>query len=108
MNQRSNQAINVYHKQKTLSLILGVLMLSVTLLSVIYIAREADHNCVDSNCPICESIQQCEHNLKQVGSGVIGQCVQIVIAAFFVRVLITIVQPILCNSLVAQKIRLNN
>lgn len=38
-------------------------------LSVLFIAQEADHDCIGQGCPICAAIQRCENAARLFGSG---------------------------------------
>ena len=50
---------------------LAVVLLAVVLISSWYIAEEAGHDCTGENCPVCETIRQCETVLRHVGLGVL-------------------------------------
>lgn len=51
--------------------LLAVVLLAVVLVSSFYIAGEADHDCAGEDCPICETIRQCEAVLQHVGLGIL-------------------------------------
>lgn len=108
MKIKFHYSSKLYHLQKTFALVISLFMLFITLFSVIYMAREAEHSCVNQDCPICQSVKQCENNLKQIGSGAIVRSIQITTIVFLGYIFISAVQPILCNSLVHQKIRFDN
>ena len=87
---------------------MGLAILFVMFFSAFYIAAEAHHHCTGENCPVCVRIQQCEKQIRQLGSGAAVQAVVAVIAAFFVlpqqvcNVSLSVPTP------VSQKVRMNN
>lgn len=95
-------------KQKTLAFITCMAFIAVALFSMLFIVKEADHDCTGENCPVCACIHQAEQTLKQLGTGDTGRTLIVpalssVIVAFSLAVLFT---P--CVSLISQKVRLNN
>lgn len=46
---------------------IGMIMLFAVLFSSFYIASEADHDCMGSDCPVCGFVQQCENTLHSFG-----------------------------------------
>ena len=57
-------------KKRIISLIVAVAVIFVMLYSVLYIAAEANHDCVGENCPICYQISVCENTLKNLSLAV--------------------------------------
>ena len=57
-------------KKRIISLIVAVAVFFVMLYSVLYIAAEANHDCVGENCPICYQISVCENTLKNLSLAV--------------------------------------
>ena len=51
-------------KKRIAALLLAVTVLLVMLYSALFIAAEADHDCVGENCPICYQISVCQNALK--------------------------------------------
>lgn len=43
-------------KQRLLAQIICILFLCVTVFSMIFFAEEADHQCTDTQCPVCTCI----------------------------------------------------
>ena len=41
----------------------------VAFFSLLFIAKEAHHDCTGEDCPVCACIHQAEQTLKQIGSG---------------------------------------
>ena len=46
-------------KKRIISLVVAAAVLFVMLYSALYIAAEANHDCVGENCPICYQINVC-------------------------------------------------
>lgn len=88
--------------------ILAAVLLAVVLVSSFYIAGEAGHDCEGENCPVCETIRQCEAVLRQAGLGVILAASTVVPAVWIV------LSGSLCphnpvqETLVSMKVRLND
>lgn len=57
-------------KKRIISLVVAVAVFFVMLYSALYIAAEANHNCVGENCPICYQISVCENTLKNLSLAV--------------------------------------
>ena len=94
--------------KKILAVIISVLMASVLLFSVFYIAAEADHECEGAHCHVCECIEICAGLLQRFGF----ESEHTLVAAAAVFALISV---IFCyekvrseNTPVTLKVRLNN
>ena len=57
-------------KKRIAALVLAVIVLFVMLYSALFIAAEADHDCVGENCPICYQINVCQNALKNLSLAV--------------------------------------
>ena len=57
-------------KKRIVSLVVAVAVIFVMLYSALYIAAEANHDCVGENCPICYQISVCENTLKNLSLAV--------------------------------------
>ena len=57
-------------KKRIAALVLAVTVLFVMLYSALFIAAEADHDCVGENCPICYQINVCQNTLKSLSLAV--------------------------------------
>ena len=57
-------------KKRIAALLLAVTVLLVMLYSALFIAAEADHDCVGENCPICYQINVCQNALKNLSLAV--------------------------------------
>lgn len=66
-------------KKRIISLVVAVAVLFVMLYSALFIAAEADHDCVGENCQICYQISVCENTLKNLSLAV---CAVAFVAAF--------------------------
>jgi len=66
-------------KKKVIAVFLTVALLFVMLYSALFIAAEADHDCVGENCPICYQINVCQNALKNLSLAV---CAAAFAAAF--------------------------
>ena len=66
-------------KKRIAALLLAVTVLLVMLYSALFIAAEADHDCVGEGCPICYQVDACQNTLKSLSLAV---CVTAVAVAF--------------------------
>lgn len=66
-------------KKRIVAVFLAVTALFVMLCSALFIAAEADHDCVGNNCPICCRINACRDALKNLSLAV---CASAVAAVF--------------------------
>ena len=57
-------------RKRIISLVVAAAVLFVMLYSALYIAAEANHDCVGENCPICYKISVCENTLKNLSFAV--------------------------------------
>ncbi|MGN0571418.1 MAG: hypothetical protein ACI4K9_04480 [Candidatus Fimenecus sp.] len=66
-------------KKRIAAILLAVTVLFVMLYSALFIAVEANHDCVGENCPICYQINVCQNVLKNLSLAV---CATAFAAAF--------------------------
>lgn len=57
-------------KNRIVAVLLAVMVLVVMLYSALFIAAEAEHDCVGENCQICYQINVCENTLKNLSLAV--------------------------------------
>lgn len=95
------------HAKQTIALITPLAMLLLVLVSVSFLAAEADHDCAGEDCAVCACIRQCVETLRQLGSIA-------ALAALLLPVLLFVFPaPILSAALragtpVSFRVRLNN
>ncbi len=56
-------------KTRAISVVTAITIIFVLLFSVIYIAAEANHDCIGENCPICEQMAICQQHLQELSGG---------------------------------------
>lgn len=76
--------------KRTVAIFLAATVLFFILYSALFIAAEADHDCVGENCPICYQLNVCQNMLKNFSLAV---CPAVFAAAF---------TYILCRSISAR------
>ena len=86
----------------------GTVLALFVVLCTFFLSCEADHKCSDAECQICSCIMQCENCLKSLGS-----CGQLLLCyVFFLVILwkenVFLFSDQIQNSLISQKVRLNN
>ena len=86
---------------------MGLMMLVIVLLSVFYIAAEAEHECCGEDCPVCACIQQCEATLRCIGDGSAEQPDADAPVVFILFVSVFVSAAVFQDTLVSRKVRLN-
>lgn len=96
-------------KQRAFTLLVCVTVLFVSLMSIIFIVKNTEHDCVGEDCPVCAEIAQAENTLKTIG---IGDSSVNAIAFIAEICLLTVCIGVICvgvhSTPIALKVRLNN
>ena len=87
--------------------IIAAMLLVVLLFSAFFIVAETHHDCAGEDCLICSCIQQCENTLRGISGGTSGQS-SAIIPFLFVSLAALFTIAAAPNTLISQKIRLNN
>ena len=95
-------------KKRIAALFLAVTVLFVMLYSALFIAAEADHDCVGENCPICYQINVCQNTLKNLSLAVSAAAFAAAFTYTLCREFLTCADCIHRNSLVALKVKLSD
>lgn len=94
--------------RKVTVIIVTLLMLLEILFSCLYIYEHSDHDCSGEECQVCHILSECINNLKNVGTGVLNIQNITSIVMFMCICSICYMGIFKCNSLVIQKVRMNN
>lgn len=95
-------------KKRTLAFIICMAFIVTALFSILFIVKEANHNCTGDKCPICSCIHQAEQTLKQLGTGATAKVLSVNGSFFIITPLFLFILFIPCISLISQKVRLND
>lgn len=95
-------------KKRTLAFIICMAFIVTALFSILFIVKEANHNCTGDKCPICSCIHQAEQTLKQLGTGATAKVLSDNDSFFIITPLFLFILFIPCTSLISQKVRLND
>lgn len=95
-------------KRRIVALFLAMIIAASMLFSFIYLAEHTNHECKGAECPICETIVQCQNNLKTIGTAVVVISAIIVFVTECTNTKLLYRDSISYNSLITQKVRLNN
>ena len=88
---------------------MAVLFLIFTVYSVFYIAHESHHECSGEECPVCQVIIISVQNIRLLGLALASSVVVIAFKAFERHNSSFIYKSLFkANTLIAQKIRLND
>ncbi len=93
---------------KTAAGILGILLLLTVLLSSFYVSTEIHHHCSGEDCPVCACVQQCENLLHRIGDGSAAALALVIPVCCLFVVMLFAVNRLGRETLVTQKIRLND
>ncbi|MCR5626402.1 MAG: hypothetical protein K6F99_03690 [Lachnospiraceae bacterium] len=88
--------------------VMASMMLFTVLFSSLFIALETHHHCTGEHCPICESIEVCLHTLHTIGSLFIGGIISAVLYLITVFTGHLFKTYLLSETLVSNKVRMNN
>lgn len=103
MNNKTNT-----NRRSVLAIVLCVCLIMVISFSYLYIFTHSNHHCTGNECPVCEQIHIAEHMIEQIKSAIINLAV-LISAVFFVCHLVKMAYILVENdTLVKQKVRLNN
>ncbi|MCR5468116.1 MAG: hypothetical protein K6F37_04070 [Lachnospiraceae bacterium] len=100
---------NLFSDKKTriISGIMVFVMLIFLLFASFFVAIEAHHDCVGEDCPICTCIEQCESIMQSAHDGLHAQ-VSVLPVVIFTLLFFLSGCALTADSLVSQKVRLNN
>ena len=95
-------------KQRLLAGFTCAAFVVVAFFSLLFIAKEAHHDCTGEGCLVCACIHQAEQTLKQIGTGSSGTAGAF--APQFPLVVAFLCLPLFVPvaSLISQKVRMNN
>ena len=92
---------------KTLTAFTGAAVLFVVLFSSLYIILEADHDCCGEECHICETLENCQATLHQIGAVPVAGSAVIASVFFFIALSLREVRRFSNETPVADKVQLN-
>lgn len=93
---------------KKIAAFLAATAASIFIVSVAYIAAEADHDCTGDDCPVCACVVQCLTNLRLLGAAAETQTESFSVEKFFVPKILICVRPTVPVTLINQKVRLDD
>ncbi len=94
---------------RILALVAIVATLFIVHFSNEYLSQHATHHCEDhAHCPICSVMEQCENNIRTVGSGLILAVVSAMVYVAVAETKANFEYQSVQTTLVSQKVRLDN
>ncbi len=87
---------------------MSFLLLAVLLLSVFFMAVEAEHECTGEDCHICEVLEQCFNTVKRLGENVAVTVTFAVSVIFAAVLLLPSTRETVGSTLVSRKVRMND
>lgn len=95
-------------KKKIAAILLAVTVMFVMPYSALFIAAEADHDCVGENCPICYQISVCENTLKNLSLAVCAVAIAVAFTYTLCRSISACTDVIPSHTLVSLKVKLTD
>ncbi|MCR5691963.1 MAG: hypothetical protein K6G62_07075 [Eubacterium sp.] len=95
-------------KKRVCALLAMIMIATILIFSLVYVAENAEHDCCGHHCPICEMIEQCLHNLELVGGAVFTVTILVGFLQVARLALAPESNPVFARTLVAQKVRMDN
>ena len=95
-------------KNKIVALILAFAVFFAMLLSVNVIAHDAEHECADNVCQVCQEMESVRQSLKTLTSGILAIAIALALIYTGYQFTFCFAQPLLQGSLVALKVELLN
>ena len=94
--------------RRILAVILGIFIMFALFGSSFFIATEVHHHCCEEECPVCDSIKQCQNTLKTLADGALA-CIVFVAAFYSVVSTITVFTADFAHKTpVSFKVRMND
>ena len=88
--------------------IIAAMLLVVLLFSAFFIVAETHHDCAGEDCLICACIRICENALKGLGSFAAMQVSSVFAVIFVILAAVSSFTAVSSDTLVSNKVRLNN
>lgn len=95
-------------RQRLCALLLCAGFIMFIFFSILLLVKEADHDCVGADCPVCSCLHQVEQILKLPGGGVLSPFFILPLMIFFTLMVLFEPQYVPCTSLVGKKVRLDD
>ena len=95
-------------KKRIIYLAVAVAVFFVMLCSAVYVAAEANHDCIGENCPICYYISVCEGILRGLSATVCAAAVTAALTHILRRSVSARAGEARCHTLVSLKVRLTD
>lgn len=91
-----------------LTMLLAAIVAFVMLSSVVYVAVEADHDCIGEDCGICHQINTCDHLLKNLSFAVGIAVLAAALTYTLCRAILPCTDIIQAFTLVSLKVKLSD
>ncbi len=106
---RDNEAKKAYeYMRKSIAILVGAMLFLGVFFSDIFIAREYVHDCTGEECPICQTIAECEAFISRVSSFLVMIAAAFMVALCLCKAVDIFCEILLFETLISKKVRLNN
>ena len=96
------------YMRKSVAVFVGVMLFLGVLLSNLYIAEEFVHDCTGDECPICQTIAECEAFVHRISTGLIIIFAALFAVLFLLKIFEGVAEELPSVTPVSEKVRLNN
>ena len=96
------------NKQKISALLISAALIAVLSLSLIFLVKEAGHQCTGEDCPVCAGIHQIRQSIRQIGGGEAVEAAAVPALIVSALLAFSSVSYVSSTSLITQKVRMDN
>lgn len=88
--------------------IMAVMLLFAVLFSMFFLSAEVGHECNHDDCPICACMQQCSNTIHSISNSFVAVATALIPNIYFISFAKSNILNIKADTLVSQKVRLDN
>lgn len=93
---------------RMIALVVMVATVLVILFSTVFLVKHAHHHCCGEDCPVCAVMLQCSNNLRSIGTAIFFVAIGVYLFTSLLKKVYLGEDINLGNSLISQKVRMNN
>lgn len=106
MNLTDNRQQNIL--RRSMAALICLWLVCGVVFSVFFVSNEYDHDCSGDECPICQIITVCENFVKNISGGLILAVAALAAVLVVAGACVKDSADIIADTLITQKVRLNN
>lgn len=106
--QFNNTKLAYEYLKKSIAVFVGAMLFLGVILSNLYVAEELVHDCTGEECPICQTIAECEAFVSRISTGLIVIAAAFAIGLILCKEIRIFCKEVLFETPISNKVRLNN